>query len=325
VIRFGIHCRKQLTPDNIAGFFGKRKPVAVTLYPLVAAEDTPETDRLLEHILARFATDSGAFKRTHRSRFPEFDAAVLQIVRESLTHGTFRTHDLGASDGRTSVEFFGKLAELEQHRLEFVASDYAPNVQEVSREGCATRIILDPRSKKLLQTVRPPFVFNVTRRESPLLFPLNRCILRYLLKTKVLELLDQLQSADDRVQVKEIPLLHPATVRLIHDDARFRFERYDVLTPTDQSYDLVRAMNVLNRAYFSSSQICRAVAFIYASLNPGGIFVVGSNSEARSRVRGTIYRKTGSGFESLFISHGGSEINDEILTFASDSEAARGE
>jgi chemotaxis methyl-accepting protein methylase len=314
MLKTGIYQRDQLSVAALQGWFGRRKFVAVTLYEQIAAATDPDRERLLEHMLARFPAANGTYKRTQSHRFEEFDARVIQeLLRRFNPSFGYTIHDIGVSDGRTAVDFFGRLGSLEHFKFSFLAGDASPNITAVASPGMSLVVVVDPVTRAPLQVIWPPFVFNVAKRESALLYPVNRLILFALLRTRVRALLARLEANDPALNVTRIRLLSPECLRLLASDSRFTFERYNVLEPAKGRFNLVRAMNVLNRGYFSDADLRLASANVHGSLIPGGLFVTGSNEDAGSSVDGAIYERTETGFRQLWVSGAGSQI-DGILT-----------
>lgn len=314
MLKTGIYRRDQLGVAALKGWFGRRRFVAVTLYEEIAASEAPDRERLLEHMLARFPVANGTYKRTQSHRFEEFDARVIQELLRRLNPSLgFAINDLGVSDGRTAVDFFRRLGSLEHADLRFVASDAFPDLTVVTGPRMSLVVVVDPGTGAPLQVIRPPFVFNLTQRESALLYPVNRLILAALLRMQVPALLARFEAGDPAVHVTRIRLLSPECLRLLATDPRFTFERHNVLEPALDRFNLVRAMNVLNRSYFSDADLRLASAHIHESLAPGGLFVTGSNEDAGSPVDGAIYERTATGFRRLWVSGAGSQI-DGIVT-----------
>lgn len=310
MLKTGIYRLDQLNSSTLDGFFGRRKFVAVTLYPEVIADNGPDRDRLLERILSRFPAANGTYKRTQRRRFAAFDTQVVRMLSERSNPGTrCSIHDVAVSDGRTAFDFFRMIDDLTQMDLRFLASDASPDVVAVSGSDASFVVVIDSDSQTPLQIIRPPFVFNVQQRESALLYPINRLILGALLRTRVRTTVKRLQAGDRRLNVSRIRLLAPDCLRLTETDPRFRFERYNILDKPREQYDVVRAMNVLNRSYFSDADIRLAVQHIHESLIPGGVFVTGSNQDAGSPVDGAVYERTVTGFRPLWSSGAGSPVH----------------
>lgn len=314
MFKTGIYQRDCLTMTALRGFFGRRKFVAVTLYPEIASGNDPDRDRLLEHILCRFATANGTYKRTQSHRFDEFDAQVIQILRGRLDPGSrCAIHDMAVSDGRTAVEFFQGLASIDCVELAFLATDAFADLMVVSSPPKALAVVIDPESGAPVQIIRPPFVFNVERHESILLYPVNRLVLDTILRTSVRVLLKRFAVRDPELKTAHVRLLSPECLQLLKADSRFHFERYSILEPAAERFNLVRAMNVLNRSYFSEADLHLAAKNVHESLLPGGLFVTGSNEDAGSPVDGAVYERTQTGFRTLWVSGTGSQMDDILL------------
>ncbi|MDJ0788659.1 MAG: class I SAM-dependent methyltransferase [Myxococcota bacterium] len=323
MLKFGI-----CTADALAEGFGDetttdsgsrdarflRKFAAVSLYARVAASDRPDRDALLERILVRFPTRNASLKRTQSRRFEEFDAAVADLVRERCHPGrTWQVHDAAVSDGRTAVDFFALLDGIEGCTFQTLASDYAPDVEIVADRRSRLEVARDPVTGTLLQVIWPPFVFNVQQAESPVLYPLNHLIRGWLLRSRVPDLLERAERGEDTGPWEHVWLLHPRCAELRERDPRFDFARRDLLAPSEDRYDLVRAMNVLNPSYFDEGQLGQAVANVAATLREGGLFVTGSNADAGSTVDGAVYERTADGFVRCFASGQGSPV-DALVT-----------
>jgi hypothetical protein len=310
MIRLGIYRPEQLVAATRRRP-SRRKAIAVTLYPEIAGSNDPRRDQVLEDILLDFS-NGRTFKRTQRHRFAEFDAVSTGKVRElAASLGRLDVHDVAASDGRTSVDFFRQLDDLP--RLTFLASDGSPEVTAVEDPRSGLVAVLDGDGKHLLQAVRPPFVFNVPnpgRRQ--LLYPVNRVVRETVLRKQIPALLARFRAGDPDLRVTRVRLLAPDCLRLIDADERFEFTTYDVLDPASGRFDVVRAMNILNPGYFSQAETTVVLDHVHTSLRDGGLLVTGSNQDAGSDVNGAVYRRTGASFSLEWVSGSGSAVDSLI-------------
>jgi hypothetical protein len=323
MLKTGIHRRDQLSQSSVSTFFGKRRFIAVTIYPELAADDRPDAPELLAHILRRFPGPDGTYKRTQRRRFEAFDTRLAELVAAGLpADGSCSVHDLAVSDGGTAVDLFERLAALDGIRLDYTASDLAPDVIAVAAPKGRLTAVLDPVTGRPLQVIRPPFVFNVEKRESAVLYPINRALLAVLLRTTVAGLVRRFVAADPTLVTSRVRLLAPDVLRLLRSDPRFRFVRHDILEPLPGRYDLVRAMNILNPAYFDEARLRTAISRIGAAVSRGGLLATGSNQDAGSTVDGAIYRREDGGFRRLWSSGTGSPVDALILDFGAASPGA---
>jgi len=311
MIQLGIYKREQLLGTSRRFRSPRRKPISVTLYPEIVHSGDPAADEALEKILLDFS-NGRTFKRTQRHRFADFDRTTIRMVRDlGASLGHLQVHDVAVSDGRTAVDFFHQLADLPG--LEFVASDGSPDVTVVHDPKGRFVVVLDAGTNEVLQAVRPPFVFNIPNPgRRALLYPINRAFRETLLRRQVPGLLARWRDGDPSIRVTSIRLIAPDCLRLIESDPRFTFERYDVLKPATRPFDVVRAMNILNRGYFTDAEMLKALRHVHASLHDGGLFITGSNQDAGSGVNGAVYRRVGASFRSQWVSGSGSAADHWI-------------
>jgi len=310
MFKFGIHKKEQLTPRHLEGFFQTRKFVALDLYHALDHYPPRDRDRIQERMLSRFPNKNGTFRYTHARRFADFDILAVASVRSAFPPGReIRVHDMGASDGRTSCDFYHTLAGIYGPEVQFVGSDYAPFLYAVRRKNSRRRVIVDER-ENILQIITPPFVFNVVHSEHKLLYPLNHFI-RYLAnRWYVRPLMRAYQAGGENVERTRIDLLCCECRANCASKNNFRFIRYDIFSPPTERFDVIRAMNVLNLVYFSREDLLKAIGNIMASLDEGGLFITGSNLEPGTTVNGGIYRKSRGRLEKLEVSGNGSQVDD---------------
>jgi SAM-dependent methyltransferase len=313
MFKFGIHKREQLRPTDIDGFFSRRKFIALDLYNAVDDYPPRDRDRIQERVLSRFSNKNGTFRYTHAQRFQHFDTVTLASIRSAFPpERQIRVHDVGASDGRTSCDFYDALAGIYGQRLSFLGSDYAPFLFSLRKKNSARRVIVDARDN-VLQLITPPFVFNVVHPENKLLYPLNHFIRYFVTRWYVRPLLRAYKAGDANIEHSQIDLLSYECRANCASKSNFRFISYDIFSPLPERFDVIRAMNVLNLIYFSQQDLKKAITNIMTSLEEGGLFITGSNLEPGTTVNGGIYKKSGGRFEKLQVSGSGSQVDDLIL------------
>jgi len=310
----GIWKAAQLRSPSRLHVLGRERPIAVTLYKPVAAGHSADKERQLELILRSFPTHTGTFKRTQAGRFDHFDRVAVDLVSERLDGAeVLRVHDMGVSDGRTAADFYELLSSHVTTRIEFLASDAFPDVVVVTDDRApGLTLVMDGTGEELVQFIQPPFVFNASKPESRM-FPLNRALRRLVRRTRVERMLKRYRRGAPGIHTEQILLLHPRCNQLVDNDDGFSFEKRNVLSPSKDRFDVVRAMNVLNHGYFSSSQLARAVANVFDSLRvDDGLFITGRNQDRDSPVQGSVYMRTSAGFEVVATENDGSEIDDIV-------------
>jgi hypothetical protein len=309
MLKLGIFKKEQLTPGELKGFFKSRKFIALDLYNSLDGLPRAERDKIQERMLSRFSVQSGILKYTHARRFEDFDALSLSAITANLSPGkSVRVHDIGASDGRTSCDFYNLLTRQYGERLSFSASDFAPYVYVLRKERGSARLIVDD-SNHVLQIITPPFVFIVVRPESKALYPLNHLIRHLASAFYARPLLTAYLAGSRGIERTRVDLLCQECHELIADTGNFSFNSYDVLSGPTGLYDIIRAMNVLNHGYFSEAQLKKALNNIILSLNDGGLFITGSNTSQGTVVNGAIYKKTGGRMQKLETSGDGSQVH----------------
>jgi hypothetical protein len=328
MFKLGISNKERLTPDNLSGFLNSRKFIALDLYNSLDELPRAEIDRIQEHMLHWFRLQNGVQKRTHKRRFDDFDRLSFPAIAANFSpRQDIRVHDIGASDGRTSCALYEHLNHVYGERLDFLASDCAPYLYVLKRSQGASRLIIDDQ-QHVLQIITPPFVFIVFHVESRTLHPLDYLIRLLLTALYARPLLEGHKSGRPGIECTRLELLCQECRAYTSRQNNFRFDRYDVLSGPTERFDIIRAMNILNQDYFSEVQLRNAVKNIIQSLNPGGLFITGSNMERGTTVNGGIYKKVNNCMERIEISGKGSKIDTLIhsvgdCTDEIDSESLR--
>ena len=250
MFKTGIYNLNQLANQKLDGFFGKRKFIAIDLYEEVGLSGLPNKERLKEAIMRRFALANGTFRRTHDARFEDFDGdAIRQIKKFFSKDDLLRIHDVAVSDGRTACEFFNKL-KRDFKKMHYHATDRDTYVKIIeSKKNPKNKIVRDEEGK-LLQIIWPPFVFNIPKKESPLLYPINRLLIKLLEnKTRMKKWLKL-----NNVKEKRISIFSHEAQKLERDDISFSLGAYDLFNKMPAKYDIIRVMNVLNKSYFTEEE-----------------------------------------------------------------------
>jgi SAM-dependent methyltransferase len=311
-----IFKKEQLTPANLEGFLSTRQFIALDLYDCLDYLPKAERDKVQERMLGHLCMQNGTLKYTHARRFDNFDRLALSTIAASFPTGqNIRVHDIGVSDGRTSCDLYRQLNDLYGDRLDFLASDQTPYLYVLKKKHSSRRLIIDDQDH-ILQIVMPPLVFNIVRRtESLRLFSLYRLIrsLAPITNFYTKPLLKAYKAGRPDIECTRLELLCRECRACSAERTTFRFERYDVLSGPTSHFDAIRVMNVLNYCYFPEAQLRRAVKNVVESLNEGGLFITGSNTEQGTIVDGGIYKKEGDHMERLEASGKGSQIDALIV------------
>ncbi|MBI1752400.1 MAG: hypothetical protein HY014_06910 [Acidobacteria bacterium] len=311
MFKTGIHHISQLDGSvSLKSLLGKDRVVSVTLYDQIL--DFPNADFLAERILDCFSDERGVYKRTYANRFEAFDAHLLQMMEGQFDPASpMVVADVSVSDGRTACDLFERLAPRFP-RIAHYASDFSPHVL-VLKEGRFTLTL--SRKNRILEMMWPPFVFSAMKPETPHFYPLN-FVLRKFMRRFLAEPLLRKHLAG-QAQTREIQLFSMRALNLVRKDARFHLGEQNILEPLmlPEPAHLVRSMNVLNPTYFTPADLARVVGNFHRALRPGGWLVAGSNEDAGSVVHGAVYRKTEAGFERIWQSGQGLELETHVLSW----------
>jgi hypothetical protein len=307
MFKTGIYKRSQLPRAGETLFRRELKNLSITLYDQLAG--LPGGDEQAERVLQLFADERGSYKRTYGRRFEEFDQQVLARMETKFSPaGPLRVEDVGVSDGRTSCELFRKLV-ARYPQLCFRASDYDAEVFVI--EQGRTKVTLS-HAHRVLEIVYPPFVFNISKRDSYRHYPLNHVVRSIIDRLIVRGLVARYLAG--QVSPHRIALFAPEALELAAQDSRFQLARHDLLAPlaTPGKVDLIRAMNVLNLSYFGRADIQMVLSNMHTALRDEGWLVTGSNDEAGSLVHGGIYQRSPAGFDAVWESGNGSPFRSQI-------------
>jgi chemotaxis methyl-accepting protein methylase len=312
MVRFGVCSLEELYAAQLKDIFGKEKRISIELYEELHRNQATAAENYQELVLNGFKFGR-VFKRTYSNRFAEFDKAALAIVRQQFGEARsnhLEVHDLAVSDGRTSLDLFNGLTEIYGDRFSLLASDILPWVFVLSEQGSRLKVVTDDGGR-ILELIYPPFVFDIAHKESAFYW-INHLVCKWLSgeAARFPALCARTPSAVAR---KKIFLIHRKCQELAEQRPNFSFEQHDILQSLERQFDVVRAMNILNRSYFSEQELRRILNSVRTSLRIGGLFISGSNQEQGSDVDGGVYIRKEKGFHPLFCSCAGSSVHELIV------------
>lgn len=285
----GIHEARQLRGFDPSSWTGKRRRIAIDLIDEIDRLGAPEAR---EALFERIVDARGAFKRTYRDRFADFDARLIEAWRASppATSGV-RILDAAVSDGSTSLPLVAAFDRVSGGDFKFTATDLDGRYVKIWRAEAPGRRVILSEAGEIVQIITPPFLF--THRESRHLFPVNR-MMRPAAERFATALIAEWKRGEAGVMSSEILLFNPDFRRLVESDPRVTFRAWDILEPwRAETAHCIRAMNVLNPGYFDPGQLRLAVGNLFEALADGGVFAAGSNEDAGTAVDGVICRRAG--------------------------------
>jgi len=308
MIKTGLYKLQHLKKSDKTPFLKKMKNISITLYGQILNQS--DSDDLAERILLLFSDERGAYKRTYQKRFEVFDAQSINILKKIFTKSEpLSFHDVSVSDGRTALDFFGKITTEFPH-IHYLASDYNPFIYVLEKGKMKVTL---SHTGKVLEIVFPPFVFNAMKRDSFRCYPLNHLIHFFVKHFFVSPLVKKYHEGI--IKAKELLIFSPKVLHLASKDDRFHLGQHDLFKPFEKPVQIIRAMNILNSSYFSEQEFLIIINHLYQGIEDGGVLITGSNQEADSLVQGGLYQKRGHIFEKLFQSGNGSPVDALILDF----------
>jgi len=321
MLRFGIYTEEQYRragPD-------RRELGPQVAYSLldVGSDPSEEQIAMFEDLCFRLRTSNGTFRTSFPQRFLDIDAAASRWMSELFApEALIRIQDRAASHCLTSYEWAQRVF-AGHPRAEFEASDLILCLYELSLASGEIYIV-EPGGKPL-QHIRPPFVLSVHHRE-PRRYPLNLWLGAWARRRFTrLGLPDgwQQSEAGPGYRVRRISCVHPRAAALAARDPRFQVRTRSVFEVTPQACDVLRTMNILNRAYFTEHELASAANAVFDSLCVGGLWIVGRTWEEDNCNHATFLLRREDGWQVLGRSGNGSEI-EQLALDAATSRSTRG-
>jgi len=301
--RFGIFTADQYARASIRG----RATRSAISYGLLQIDDHPTGEEIsrFEQISLGFRTSNGTTRLTFRRRLQDVDTTILELMqRRHARDAELQVEDRAASNCLTSAELAEQLFQVFPHAT-IEASDRLLYVLRISL-GRGKAYIIEPDGE-LLQYICPPFVVNLNSRE-PYRCPLRRLIAaRAKRKFRLLGLPHRCcEYAIDRISC-----IHPEADSFSKRDPRLRICTRSVFEH-HPGLDVLRTMNILNKAYFPVERLVEGAKAAFESLKPGGLWIVGRTSENLTNDV-TFFRRTEGQWEVMARIGKGSEIEELVV------------
>lgn len=279
----------------------------------VGANPSEEDIKIFEDICFTLRLSNGTFRTSFRDRFLDVNALASQVLGDRFdAEQPLVIQDRAVSHALTSMEWAQELLRCFPFaRIE--ASDLTLHLLEITAAD-GTRYIAEPDGT-FLQAVLPPFVVSLYHPES-LRYPLHRVVARYARKRLAsLPLPDGWIHHDtaNGMPVKKISLVHPEARAYAERNSGFSVAQRSVFDRDPASCDVLRTVNILNRAYFSEQDLIVGVDAAFTSLRQGGVWIVGRTNQEDLKNHVTIFCRTQNKWEVLARTGNGTELEDLIL------------
>ena len=280
----------------------------------ILTEESCAAPGRFERIMRRISLSNNVARTTFPGRFSALNESV-QACLEAVFHPDQEliVEDWAVSSGTTATEWYQRLRTTFP-KLHFEASDAALYLVEARRRQ-DTYILQSDGTP--IQYIKPPFVVNLVQKHN-WAYPANRFVqeraLREWGKFAPGFLVPQWADFTTRetisrppFELRPLPMIHPAVLSIRSE--RFRIRQHSVFAALNAPVDVIRTMNILNRAYFSEAQLGDAIRAVGDSLKPGGVWIVGRTVvEQPPQHEVTVYRKRSNGWERILRLGPGSEI-----------------
>jgi hypothetical protein len=244
---------------------------------------------------------NGTHKTTASGRLTDVDIGLESILER---RSTIQLLDVGISSGITTVELLDVLKDR-GHRVECVGVDL--RIEAYLRRWMGVEILYDPEGK-ILQLATP---FMVKGRPEPGLRLTKAVLLRRVFSALEKAFVRHWKARPSHA--RRVSLLTPclsarADVTICEQDIT------QTLSHLAGRFDVVRAANILNRAYFSPEVLLRAVKNLTETLKLHGLFVICRTSEEDTTNHATIFKKMGESILApVWRSGEGSEIEPMLV------------
>jgi glycosyltransferase involved in cell wall biosynthesis len=258
----------------------------------------------------RLQLPNRTFKTTAPNRLDDVNELVNPLLPRDRR---LRVMDVAVSSGITSAEWAEQLTRRGVEH-EFIAGDLALEGFLLTA-GRHVAILWEQSGYPLAVQFGPgTFYVQRTQRRLPTLLLDEPLHLLYRLASRLRPAAPEAPPAPWALRARPVRLV---TRRLLND-SHVRLIRDDIAQPgrfIDQ-IDVCRAANILNRAYFSDSEIQSMARNLVARLRSGGLLIVcRTPDDAGSRGnRTTVFRLNDGGLDVVARLNGGSEVEDLILS-----------
>ena len=257
--------------------------------------------------LAGLVLRNGVIKTTHLHRLDDTLGPMVAAARE-LPNRPVRLLDVGCSSGLATVEMHRAFAQAGLP-CETVGADLMTTAKYVARtDGCG---LLFDAARRVLQVDIGDWAISwkPSRREA-LLRPLRFAKARWLATVGSRPFRDALIHPSPEFRIVDVSLLSSAA----ESTPGIRIVEEDILTPQPKgTFDLIRAANVLNRLYFSPSQIVSMTEALCRRLVEGGLLLIARSRELTRTSDGTLFRKAAGRLQTVCTINAGSEVADLVL------------
>jgi hypothetical protein len=185
-------------------------------------------------------------------------------------------------------------------------------------------IVVQERDGQPLQYLSSSFLVNVNRPEQRPRMLTSLLIKRALsviakLKKRLVVPAEWLDADSDELslppfRLRKLPMIHPEAALFRAQNDRFSIVRHSAFEALSRPADAIRSMNIYNILYFTPAQLAEGARAVWASLKPGGWWIVGRTWQENPPAHNvSIFERTDTGFRLVRRYGDGSEIEALVL------------
>jgi len=239
--------------------------------------------------LSGIKLNNSIYKTTEPARFEDVNSVLLRIISPSEKH---YVHDIAVSNGVVSIELFQAL-KARNIDFQFAVSDKFSKGYYTGR---------------FLQTV---YESDMKPRN---FYCIGICLSANsttAIEQKLYRIMVKRENRIRKKKIKEFSFYHADVLKMLGNGTIHEI-KYDVLDSSiENKFTFVRAMNILNRNYFSEDQIVQALLCIKKSMKNNAVFQIGrTHPDGVNRV--SFFRKMQDTLSLIEDYNDGSEIKDLI-------------
>jgi len=242
----------------------------------------------LDNTFRFFLVDNNISKQTTIDRFAEIDDVAINYLNFGSSN---IIHDIGVSNGLTSLSFYRKLTNKKINFQFFISDKFS----KIFYEGKFVTKIYDVNGNLLIA-----YLFNLVASKA-----------KYFLLSNFLYFIIRKFYPRQKSKDKSVLLFSNELIPLL-ENGEINYIDYDVSkTKLTNKFTFVRCMNVLNLSYFSESQIKTALANILDLLIDNGILQIGRTAQSNIN-HVSFYKKSNGKFVLLENVNEGTELKKII-------------
>ncbi len=258
--------------------------------------------------MTSFRLQNGTFRTSASRRLDDVNQIALEYLpsAESL-----QILDLAISSGITSVEWKAQL-DSNDRKNTFTGVDSTVFVSRIKKHGLTLLLQEYGECKK-------QHLLQIDINDHP--FP-NASGSRW--RNAVCRIASLITRCM-QLKGEKVMFVAPEVRKTVSADASFRVEEMDIFNLDSkingQSFNVIRAANILNVAYFPADRILQVVHSLHRVMMPDGVFIVVRTHSDGSN-HGAIYSRRDAGFKHVRDIGQGSEIHPIVEQFNRMSQAS---